>query len=57
MGKTTFKQKKNFSYDGEDDRNGKKKKTIYSKKQTKQIDNLLRSKNVNRLLDYSEEKF
>lgn len=57
MGKTTFKQKKNFSYDGEDDRNGKKKKTIYSKKQSKQIDNLLRSKNVNRLLDYSEEKF
>lgn len=56
MGKTNFKHKKNFSYESEDDRNSKKKKPIYTKKQTKQIDNLLRSKNVNRLLDYSEDK-
>lgn len=56
MGKTNLKYKKNPSYDSEEHYSNKKQKVIYSKKQAKQIDNLLRSKNVNRLLDYSEEK-
>ena len=56
MSKTNFKQKKNFSFDQEETRTVKSKKPTLNRKHSKQIDNLLRSKNVNRLLDYSEEK-
>lgn len=57
MGKTNTKPKKNFSYDYDESKESKKNKVEYSKKKFKQIDNLLRSKNVNRLLDYSDDNF
>lgn len=57
MGKTNTKFKKNFSYDYEEIKGSKKNKVEYSKKKSKQIDNLLRSKNINRLLDYSDDNF
>jgi len=58
MSKTKFKTKKNFQdFDDLDHRRIKKQRSMSNQKQFRQIDNVLKTKNVNKILSFSDESF
>jgi hypothetical protein len=57
MNKTSFKKTKSFNFDLEDSHHtAKKKKSIFHTKRTRNLDNILKTKDVNKILSL-EEKF
>ncbi len=55
MKKTKFNKKSSYNYDQDDGhRKVKKQKSLYDKKQFREIDNILKTRNVDRILNYND---
>jgi predicted GTPase len=58
MSKTKLKSKQSTKNDFDIDyRKVKKQKSLYDKKQYRQIDNILKTRNVDKIFSYSDEQY
>lgn len=58
MSKTKFKNKTTFKNDFEEGhRKVRKQKSLYDRKHFREIDNVLKTRNVDRILSHSDDQF
>ena len=58
MSKTKLKSKQSTKNDFDvDHRKAKKQKSLYDKKQYRQIDNILKTRNVDKIFSYTDEQY
>jgi len=56
MNKSSFKKNKSFNFDLEDSHHtAKKKKSAFQSKRTRNLDNILKTKDVNKILSLEEK--